>query len=87
MKLPDCTRRRWDRLSTREELFEVIELLGGFEEPQVAELAPGIDLLSCLETEPDPSELLEELTASEERLLMEIDSFDSLLTRKAERMN
>ena len=88
MKLPDSATPRSDRVSTREELFQVLELLGGFEESQVAELAQKTDLLACLETGPEtPSEILEELISSEERLLMEIDSFDSLLARKAERIN
>jgi hypothetical protein len=89
MRLPGSAPPKSDRISTREELFQVIELLGGFEESQFAELAQKVELLSCLETEPDaPSEILEELIASEEQLLTEIDSFDSLLAaRKAERIN
>lgn len=89
MKLPSSAPPKSDRISTREELFQVIELLGGFEESQFAELAQRAELLACLETEPDaPSEILEELISSEERLLTEIDSFDSLLAaRKAERIN
>lgn len=88
MKLPGCAPPKSDRISTREELFQVIELLGGFEESKRAELAQRDDLMACLETEPDtPSEILEELIASEERLLTEIDSFGSLLARKAERIN
>ena len=89
MKLPSSAPPKSDRISTREELFQVIELLGGFEESQFAELSQSAELLACLETEPDaPSEILEELISSEERLLTEIDSFDSLLAaRKAERIN
>jgi hypothetical protein len=89
MKLPRCAPPKSDRISTREELSQVIELLGGFEESQFAELAQRAELIACLETGPDaPSEILEELIASEERLLTEIDSFDSLLAaRKAERIN
>ena len=89
MKLPGCAPPKSDRLSTREELFQVIELLGGFEESQFAELVQKADLVACLDPEPDASsEILEELIASEERILTEIDSFDSLLTaRKAERIN
>jgi hypothetical protein len=89
MKLPGSAPPKSDRISTREELFQVIELLGGFEESQFAELAQKAELLACLETEPDaPSEILEELISNEERLLTEIDSFDSLLAaRKAERIN
>ena len=89
MKLPGWAPPKSDRISTREELSQVIELLGGFEESQFAELVQKADLVASLETEPDASsEILEELIASEERLLTEIDSFDSLLTaRKAERIN
>jgi hypothetical protein len=89
MKLPGYAPPRYDRVSTREELFQVMELLGGFEESQFAELAQKAGLIASLEMEPDaPSEILEELIASEERLLTEIDSFDSLLAaRKAERIN
>ena len=77
-----------DRISTREELFQVTELLGGFDESKFVELAQGADSIACLETESDtPSEILEEMIASEERLLMEIDPFDSLLARKAETVN
>jgi hypothetical protein len=89
MKLPGSAPPKSDRISTREELFQVIELLGGFEESQFAELAQRAGLIACLEGDPGtPSEILEELIASEERLLTEIDSFDSLLAaRKAERIN
>lgn len=88
MKLPGSAPPKSDRISTREELFQVLELLGGLEESHLAELAQKTDLIGCLETEPDtPSEILEELISSEERLLTEIDSFDSLLARKAERIH
>jgi len=88
MKLPGGAPPMSDRISTREELFQVLELLGGFEESHLAELLQRADLIACLENEADtPSEILEELIASEERLLTEIDSFDSLLARKAERIN
>lgn len=88
MKLPEYAPATSDRISTREELFEVLELLGGFEEPQAAELAPNCDLFTCLEADPpeSPAEILDALT-SEERLLMEIEPFNSLLSRKAERIN
>lgn len=88
MKLPSGAPPMSDRISTREELFQVLELLGGFEESQFAELLQRTDLIAGVETEQDtPSEILEELMASEERLLTEIDSFDSLLARKADRIN
>ena len=86
MKLPGGAPPMSDRISTRAELFQVIELLGGFDESQWAELAQRADLIACLEADA-PSEILEELIASEERLLTEIDPFDSLRSRKAERIN
>ena len=55
MKLPGGAPPKSDRISTREELFQVIELLGGFEESQFAELAQKAELLACLETEPETS--------------------------------
>lgn len=88
MKLPGGAPPLSDRISTREELFQVLELLGGFEESQLAALLQQADLTGCLENEADtPSEILEELIASEERFLTELDPFDSLLARKAERIN
>jgi hypothetical protein len=89
MKLPEYAPSMFDRASTREELFEVLEVLGGFEEPQDSELGQTSDLLACLETDQtmSPSELLDEVCTSEERLLMEIEPFNSLLSRKAERIN
>ena len=88
MKLPGYAPPKSDRISTREELSQVLELLGGFEESQFAELAQKADLTAYLEVPDTPSEILEELISSEERLLTEIDSFDSLLAaRKAERIN
>jgi len=88
MKPPAGTPPRCDRISTPAELFQVLEVLGGFDESQFAELAQRADLVACLETESDiPSEILEELIASEERLLTEIDPLDSLLANKADRIN
>lgn len=88
MKLPEYAPSASDRISTREELFQVLELLGGFEEPQSTEPASTYDLLACLETEPTvfPAEP-DEFSASEERFLMEVDTFNSLLGGKAERIN
>jgi hypothetical protein len=42
-----------------------------------------------LEAEPtvSPAEILDQVTTSEERLLLEIEPFSSLLDRKAERIN
>jgi hypothetical protein len=56
---------------------------------QGTEPAPAYDLLACLEGEPtlSPAEILDQVTTSEERLLLEIEPFSSLLDRKAERIN
>lgn len=88
MKLPEYAPSASDRASTREELFEVLEVLGGFEEPHETELDQTGDLLGCLEADQtaSPADILEEL-CSEERLLMEIEPFNSILSRKAERIN
>jgi hypothetical protein len=87
MKPPEYAPSTSDHVSTREELLEVLELLAGFKEPQDTELAQTRDLL-CREADETvfPAELLDEVT-SEERLLMEIEPFNSLLVRKAERIN
>jgi hypothetical protein len=89
MKLPEYAPSMSDRVSTREELFQVLELLGGFEEPQETELAQTCGLLACLEAEPagSPVEILDEISASEDRILMEIEPFHSLLGSKAQRIN
>ena len=89
MKLPEYALATPDRVSTREELFQVLELLGGFEEVQGIEPAPACELLACLEGGPtlSPAEILDQATTSEERLLLEIEPFRSLLDRKAERIN
>ena len=86
--LPEYAPSTSDRASTREELFEVLELLGGFDEPHETEFDQTGDLLACLETDQtaSPTEILEEV-CSEERLLMETEPFNSLLSRKAERIN
>jgi hypothetical protein len=89
MKLPEYAPATADRVSTREELFLVLELLGGFDEVQGTEPGPTCDLLTCLDAEPtvSPAEILDQVTSSEERLLLEIEPFSSLLDRKAERIN
>jgi hypothetical protein len=90
MKLPEYAPATPDRVSTREELFQVLEQLGGFEEVQGTEPAPARELLACLEAEPtlSPAEILDQVATSvEERLLLEIEPFGSLLNRKAERIN
>jgi hypothetical protein len=87
MKLPEYALSTSDRVSTREELFEVLELLGGFDEPHGSELAESGDLLPCLETDltASPSGIFEELRTTE--VLMELEPFESLLGRKSERIN
>lgn len=89
MKLPEYAPAGADRVSTREELFQVLELLGGFDEVQGTEPGPTCDLFTCLEAEPtvSPAEILDQVTTREERLLLEIEPFSSLLDRKAERIN
>jgi hypothetical protein len=89
MKLPQYAPSMSDRASTREELFEVLELLGGFDEPQGTGPAQTCDLLACMEADPtvSASEVLDEVSAGEERFLMEMETFNSLLARKAERIN
>lgn len=89
MKLPEYAPSTSDRVSTWEELFEVLELLGGFEEPEEAEAAQTGDLLACLEAEPtiSPAEILDQIYTGEDRFLMEIEPFNSLLGTKAERIN
>lgn len=89
MKLPEYAPSMSDRVSTREELFQVLELLGGFEEPREAELAQTCGLLACLEAEPTapPAEILDEINTSEDRILMEMEPFHSLLGSKAQRIN
>ena len=89
MKLPEYAPSTSDRVSTREELFQVLKLLGGFEEPQSIEPALESDLFASLETEPTlfPAEPAEELSASEEQFLMEVETFDSLLHGKVQRIN
>src|ERR1700757_3428428 len=77
MKLPQYAPPGSDRASTREELFEVLELLGGFEDHHEAELDQTGDLLAFLEADqaPSPTQVLEEV-CSDERLLMEIEPFN-----------
>jgi hypothetical protein len=88
MKLPEYAPSTSDRTSTRQELFEVLELLGGFEEPEDTEPAQTQDLLASLEADPTvfPGEV-DEAISSEERILLEVEPFNSLLSRKAERIN
>ncbi|PYU33957.1 MAG: hypothetical protein DMG31_07570 [Acidobacteria bacterium] len=89
MKLPEYAPSTSDRASTREELFEVLEVLGGFDEPQDAEFSQTSELLASPEAEPtvSPVEILDAVTTGEEQLLIEIGAFNSLLERKAERIN
>lgn len=89
MKLPEYAPPMSDRVSTREELFEVLELLGGFEELQGTEAAQTCDLLGSLEVEAavSPAEFLGDDSSTDDRFVMEMESFNSLLGRKAERIN
>ena len=87
MKLPEYAPSTSDRASTREELSEVLELLGGFDEPQDTEFAQRSELLASLEVTVSTVEILDAVTTSEEQLLIEIGAFNSLLERKAERIN
>ena len=89
MKLPEHAPSMSDRASTREELFEVLELLGGFDEVLGTGPAQACDLLACMEADSTASsaEVLDEVSAGDERFLMEMETFNSLLTRKAERIN
>jgi hypothetical protein len=93
MKQPEHAPRSSDRISTREELFEVLEMLGGLEEPrdseQDSEMESACNLFLCLDTDPTimAGDYLETDTSNEERLLMEIEPFASLRGAKAERIN
>jgi hypothetical protein len=88
MKLPEYAPPMSDRVSTREELFEVLELLGGFEEVQSTEAAQTCDLLGGLEGDPTVSpEFFGDDIATDEQFVGEMEHFNSLLGRKAERIN
>jgi hypothetical protein len=91
MKLPEYAPSTSDRVSTREELYQVLQLLGGFDEAQSTEPTSDsdCDLLGCLETEPTvlPGESPDELSASDEQFLMEVETFNSLFEGKGERIN
>ena len=90
MKLPNYAPVRSDRTSTREELFEVLEMLGGFEEPQDTELASTCDLFTSFGADPTISaaQILDGATSNEERLLMEMEPFiTALRSTGAERIN
>lgn len=89
MKQPEYAPGSSDRISTREELFEVLEMLGGFEEPQDSEMESACDLFTCLDTDPTimAADNLEADTSNEERLLMEIEPFVALRSGKAQRIN
>jgi hypothetical protein len=89
MKMQEHVASASDRASTREELFEVLQLLGSFEETLEPELAQTGDGLACLEVDDaaSPADLLEEVGSREERRLMEMEPFNSLRSRKVERIN
>ena len=89
MKLPEHAPSLSDRASTREELFEILKLIGAFEEPQGIEQALTCDRFASLEANQaaTPAEILEDAGASEERFFIEAESLDSLFGRKGERIN
>ncbi|PYU23301.1 MAG: hypothetical protein DMG32_16460 [Acidobacteria bacterium] len=89
MKLPEHAPSMSDRASTREELFEILEVLSALEEPQGIERSPTCDLLANLAADPTVAagETPDEASASEERFLMEVEAFNSLFGRRAERIN
>ena len=75
-------------VTTREELLELLEYVSGVEEPQVSEVAEAAELLVCLGAEDrTPSDLAEEWTSNEARLLSEIDPFESLRVNEAKIIN
>ena len=80
-----------DRLSTREELIQVLELIGELESAPVGDATePEGDLLTCLEAEDSASttsDLLDEFASKEEQLLRDIEPFHVPGTRKAEQIN
>lgn len=88
MKLPGNAPSASDRASTREELFQVLEVLGGFAEPHETELDETGELLACLEADQtaSPTDIPEDV-CNEERLLLELEPFNSIFSRKAERIN
>jgi len=89
MKLPEHASSMSDRASTREELFQILEVLGAFEEPRGIDRTPTYDLLASLAADPTVAagETPDEASASEERFLMEVEAFNSLFGRRAERIN
>jgi hypothetical protein len=89
MRLPQNVPSNSDRTSTREELFEVIELLGGFDEPQGTDLTQTPGLLACLKSgiADSPAEILGELSTSEEQVMLEMEPLAALMSRKAEPVN
>jgi len=73
-----------DRLSTREELFQVIELIG-LEESADARLSH-LDLIADLQADAsDAVETMESLSEREEQLMLETEPFQS--HGKIERIN
>jgi hypothetical protein len=89
MRLPQNVPSNSDRISTREELFEVIEVLGGFDEPQGTDLAQTTGLLACLRSgvADSSAEILRELSNGEEQVLLEMEPLAALMSRKAEPVN
>jgi len=76
-----------DRISTREELCEVIELLGRFE--QTLDTEHRADLVARMEANPSDgfSEPAEGLTDDEAQLLLETEPLAAWHPRKSDRIN
>jgi hypothetical protein len=78
-----------DRVSTREELCEVIELLGRFEQALDTELTHTADLIARMEANLSDGfcEPVEELTDDEAHLLLETEQLVAWRPRKSDRIN
>ena len=78
-----------DRVSTREELCEVIELLCCFEQALDAEFMHTADLIARMEANLSEgfSESAEGLTDDEAQLLLETEPFAAWHPRKGDRIN
>jgi hypothetical protein len=89
MKLPEHSPSMSDRASTREELFEILELIGPVEEPQGIKQAPTCERFASLEANraATATEILEDVGAGEERFFIDVESLDSLFGRKGQRIN
>ena len=87
MKSPKHEFERADRMATREELFQVLELLGGFE-AEAARMGSARERLEGLgEDGTRFSGMAEDWTASEEELFNGIGAFGVSTPSKIERIN